>query len=61
METSSLNLVTKGEIDRMYELIAEKKYDEARVFIDKLEKKTDSAHQDVIKASILIARGQRGI
>ena len=60
METSSLNLDTKGEIARMYELIDEKNYDEAKIFVDKLERKTDSAHEDVVKARILIARGQKG-
>lgn len=61
MKTSSLNLDTKGHIARMYELIAEKKFKEAEIFVDKLEAKTDSAHEDVVKARILIARGQRGV
>lgn len=60
METSSLNLHTKGAIARMYELIAEGKYEEALTFVDELEKKTDSAHEDVVKAKILISRGKRG-
>ena len=61
METSALNLHTKGYIARMYELIAEKKFEEAKTYVDTLERKTDSAHEDVVRARILIARGKKGI
>ena len=57
MGTSSLNLDAKGRIARMYELINEKKYDEAQKYVETLEKATDSAHQDVVRAKILISRG----
>lgn len=59
METSCLNLEAKGRINQMYNLIAEKKFNEAKTYLDRLEKSTNSAHEDVIRAKILIDRGSK--
>ena len=61
MGTSALNQTTKGVIAHMFELISKKDYQAASEYATKLEKMTDSAHEDVVKARILIARGKRGI
>jgi len=59
MGTPHMNEETKIMIEQMNDCIAKKHLDEAEIFADKLEKLTDSANSEVVKARILIARGRR--
>lgn len=61
MDTGNLNLDTKGEISRMFELIDKKNYDEAEMFVARLEKKTNKNNPDIINAKMLIQKGRRGL
>jgi predicted ATP-binding protein involved in virulence len=60
MGTSSLNLYVKGKISHMFSLIKKKKFEEAEVYVNELEKLTDSSNPNVISARMLIARGRAG-
>ena len=59
MNTEVVNQSTGVLISNMYEYISEKKFDEAEKLMKKLEILTNSAHEDVVKAQILIARGRK--
>ena len=59
MNTDVVNKATEEMISKMYEYISLKRYDEATELMEKLARLTDSAHEDVVKAQILIARGRK--
>jgi len=59
MGTPHMNEETKTMIVNMNDCILENRLDEAEKYADKLEKLTDSANSEVVKARILIARGRR--
>ena len=59
MGTSSVNLQVKEQINTMYALIADKKYDEAEKIADYLLDITNGYADGVAKAKVLIARGRR--
>ena len=61
MGTSRLNVETKKLIDRMYALIDAGRYDEAEPLVQQLASLTDEAHEDVVRANILIARGRHSL
>ncbi len=59
MDTDVVNKATEEMISKIYEYISNKKYDEAMRLVEKLERLTNSAHEDVVRAQILIARGRK--
>lgn len=59
MDTDSLNSNTQKLIDTIYDLIMDGNFEESEKHIKQLEKLTDSAHEDVVKARMLIKRGRR--
>lgn len=58
MGASSMNIAANNNISQIYDLISRKEFVTATELVDKLESETDSAHEDVVKSRILIARGQ---
>ena len=56
MGTTSLNIHTKKLIDSMYEDYKNGDYESTRKKAQKLEKITNSAHEDVVKINILLNR-----
>lgn len=58
MGTDAIHAETKKKIDNMFELIEQKKYDEAEAIADELENMTDNKNLDVVRGRILIARGR---
>ena len=61
MGTASINPVVKGKISEMFTLIKKKKFQEAEVVTEELERLTDSTNPNVISARMLIARGRAGV
>lgn len=59
MGAKSINSEIKNFITDMYHNIENKHYDEAEKMVYKLQSLTDAAHEDVIKAKILINRGKK--
>ena len=57
--TSHINQETKTLIRRMYDAIGKRELATAEALVDQLEKMTDPANADVVKARILIGRGRR--
>lgn len=57
--TSHINQETKNLIRRMYDAIGKRDFIAAEALVDQLERMTDPANADVVKARILIGRGQR--
>lgn len=58
MGTKSINSKTQELINDIYRLINLKSYDAAELKVKELEKMTDSANKDVIRANILIKKGR---
>jgi len=56
MNTTSLNLQTKGMINSMYDDYKNGDYKTAKEKAQKLEAMTNSAHEDVVKINILLER-----
>lgn len=61
MNTNSLNERSKSKIEMMYDMIHKKDFNEAEKLMKELEKNTNNAHEDVVKARILISRGRKGL
>jgi predicted ATP-binding protein involved in virulence len=61
METSEVNMVTKDEISKMFQLIDECRYDNAEEYVEKLARKTSQYNPDVINARMLILKGRNGL
>lgn len=61
MGTDNLNLETQKLIEDIYDLISENKLDESEKLVESLEKLTDTAHEDAVKARMLIRRGRKKI
>lgn len=59
METSSLNLDIKEKVTRLFELIQEKKYRESSELANEIDDLSHGTNTDIIKARILIARGEK--
>ena len=59
MGTDNLNLDTQKLIEDIYDLISENKLDESEKLIKTLEMLTDTAHEDAVKARMLIRRGRK--
>jgi len=59
MGTENLNIDTQNLIERMYDLIVEGKLDDSEELVQKLESLTDTAHEEAVKARILIRRGRK--
>ncbi len=59
MNTDNLNLDTQKLIEHMYDLIYEGKLEDGEKLVKKLEQMTDTAHEDAVKARMLIRRGKK--
>lgn len=59
MGVSTINLEIRQMIDEMYEKIENDKLEDAMTDLSELERLTNGAHEDVIKAKILIQRKKR--
>ncbi len=59
MGTDNLNPSTQELIEKMYDLISENNYDESEKLVKILEELTDTAHEDAVKARMLIRRGRK--
>ena len=57
MGTDNLNVDTQKLIENIYDLIAEGKLDESEQLVETLEGLTDTAHEEAVKARMLIKRG----
>ena len=60
MNTNVVNQATEAMIHDMYRHIEQEEYAEAEQLLRTLSALTNAAHEDVVKAQILIARGRRG-
>lgn len=58
MGTKSMNSKTEQLIDEIYQLIRKKSFDEAEDKVKDLEKLTDAANKDVLRANMLIKKGR---
>ncbi len=59
MGAENLNLSTQKLIEDMYDAILEEDFDRSEELVDILEKLTDTAHEDAVKARMLIRRGRK--
>ena len=59
MNTENLNSDTQKLIADMYDLISEGKLEESEKLLLKLEELTDTAHEDAVKARMLIRRRKK--
>lgn len=59
MGTDNLNENTQRLIENIYDLIAEKQFDKSEKMIETLEHLTDTAHEDAIRARMLLRRGRK--
>lgn len=59
MNTDNLNAETQKLIEKMYDLICDGKLDDSELLVKKLEQLTDTAHEDAVKARMLIRRGRK--
>jgi len=58
METKSMNQKTEKFIEKIYRLIDEKKWNDAKDSVKDLERIAGSSNKDVIRANLLIKRGR---
>ena len=61
MGTDNLNVNTQKLIETIYDLILENRFDESEQLVKELEDLTDTAHEDAVKARMLIRRGRKKI
>ena len=59
LETASVNSEFKNMIDKMYDYIENKKFDEAEELADILDEKSNGYAEGISKARVLISRGRR--
>lgn len=59
MGTDNLNMGTQKLIENIYDLIVEGKLNESEQLVETFEKLTDTAHEEAVKARMLIRRGRK--
>lgn len=59
MNTDNLNVNTQKLIENIYDFIYEGKLEDSERLVKKLEQLTDTAHEDAVKARMLIRRGKK--
>jgi predicted ATP-binding protein involved in virulence len=61
MGTSEVNLATRDEISKLFQLIDDGKYDNAGEYVENLACKTSQYNPDIINARMLILKGRNGL
>lgn len=59
MNTDNLNVNTQKLIESIYDFIYEGKLEDSERLVKKLEQLTNTAHEDAVKARMLIRRGKK--
>lgn len=59
MDTDSVSSVVKEKVNKMYDLLDRKRYDEAEAAADEIDQMTMNRNVDTVKARIIIRKGRR--